>query len=61
MLFESKEATRTFYDEYATHAGFETRILSSQKSECDGSIISRGLGCRASPNNKKLERVTLQK
>ncbi|GMP78553.1 hypothetical protein CsSME_00034461 [Camellia sinensis var. sinensis] len=61
MLFDSEEAARTFYDEYATRVGFVTRVLSSRKSERDGSIISRGLGCRASPENQKPERVTLQK
>ncbi|XP_028122841.1 protein FAR-RED IMPAIRED RESPONSE 1-like isoform X1 [Camellia sinensis] len=61
MLFDSEEAARTFYDEYATRVGFVTRVLSSRKSERDGSIISRGLGCRASPENQNSERVTLQK
>ncbi|KAI4334620.1 hypothetical protein L6164_019285 [Bauhinia variegata] len=46
MLFESEKSARDFYDEYASRAGFVTRVLSSRKSERDGSIISRGVGCR---------------
>lgn len=45
MSFESERAARDFYDGYASQAGFMTRVLSSRKSERDGSIISRGLGC----------------
>ncbi|GFY92804.1 hypothetical protein Acr_08g0012000 [Actinidia rufa] len=41
MLFDTEEAARAFYDEYATRVGFVTRVLSSQRSERDGSIISR--------------------
>ncbi|KZV34828.1 hypothetical protein F511_00730 [Dorcoceras hygrometricum] len=46
MIFDSEDAARTFYEEYAGRIGFLTRTLSSRKSERDGSIISRGLGCR---------------
>ncbi|KAK4381901.1 protein FAR1-RELATED SEQUENCE 5 [Sesamum angolense] len=46
MIFESEAAARAYYDEYAGRAGFLTRVLSSRKSERDGSLISRGLGCR---------------
>lgn len=46
MIFDSEDTARMFYDEYAGRIGFLTRILSSRKSERDGSIISRGLGCR---------------
>ncbi|XP_027126069.1 protein FAR-RED IMPAIRED RESPONSE 1-like [Coffea eugenioides] len=46
MVFESEGAARAYYDEYALRTGFVTRVLSSRKSERDGSIISRGLGCR---------------
>ncbi|KAL0366669.1 UNVERIFIED_CONTAM: protein FAR1-RELATED SEQUENCE 5 [Sesamum radiatum] len=46
MIFESEAAARAYYDEYAGQAGFLTRVLSSRKSERDGSLISRGLGCR---------------
>lgn len=61
MLFESEEAARTFYDEYAGRVGFVTRVLSSRKSERDGSIISRGLGCKGSSDNQKVETVSIQK
>lgn len=60
MLFESEEAARAYYDDYAGRTGFVTRVLSSRKSERDGSIISRGLGCRGS-NNYNLENVASQK
>ncbi|KAL3506737.1 hypothetical protein ACH5RR_032119 [Cinchona calisaya] len=50
MVFESEEAARVYYDEYAERTGFVTRVLSSRKSERDGSIISRGLGCRGINN-----------
>lgn len=56
MLFDTEEAARTFYDEYATQVGFVTRVLSSRRSERDGSIISRGLGCRDGSYNKKRDR-----
>ncbi|KAF7824937.1 protein FAR1-RELATED SEQUENCE 2-like [Senna tora] len=46
MSFESEKAARDSYDAYASRTGFMTRVLSSRKSERDGSIISRGLGCR---------------
>lgn len=45
MLFKSEECARAFYDEYAKRMGFITRIVSSRKSERDGSIISRRLAC----------------
>ncbi|KAL8487394.1 hypothetical protein ACS0TY_023449 [Phlomoides rotata] len=53
MVFESEAAARAYYNEYAGRLGFSTRILSSRKSECDGSIISRGLGCRNILNIQK--------
>ncbi|KAM6566768.1 hypothetical protein CsatA_025896 [Cannabis sativa] len=52
MEFESEEAGRAFYDDYARQKGFLTRVLSSRKSERDGSIISRGLGCRGLPDSR---------
>lgn len=45
MVFESENAARVFYDEYAKQEGFLTRIVSSCKSEHDGTIISRRLAC----------------
>ncbi|KAG6725914.1 hypothetical protein I3842_02G054100 [Carya illinoinensis] len=53
MPFESEEAARAFYDEYAKRVGFVTRVLSSRKSERDRSIISRGLGCSGRSVNRK--------
>lgn len=53
MHFESEEAARAFYAEYAKRIGFVTRVLSSRKSERDRSIISRGLGCRGGSVNQK--------
>ncbi|XAR54555.1 hypothetical protein NMG60_11029743 [Bertholletia excelsa] len=64
MVFESDEAAKAFYDEYARQIGFLTRIVSSRKSERDGSIISRRLACNKEGhnlNNKKAERVRLRK
>ncbi|XP_059300186.1 protein FAR1-RELATED SEQUENCE 2-like isoform X2 [Lycium ferocissimum] len=61
MTFESEEAARAYYDEYAGTAGFITRVLSSRKSERDGSIISRGLGCRGVPDNQRPGSFTIQK
>lgn len=59
MVFQSEEAARAFYDDYARQTGFVTRVLSSRKSERDGSIISRGLGCRWLSDN--LTKVQTQK
>uniref|UniRef100_A0A5B7A2I9 FAR1 domain-containing protein n=1 Tax=Davidia involucrata TaxID=16924 RepID=A0A5B7A2I9_DAVIN len=61
MLFESEEAARAFYDEYAGRVGFVTRVLSSRKSERDGSTISRGLGCRDGSDTQKTESLANQK
>ncbi|CAI9778221.1 unnamed protein product [Fraxinus pennsylvanica] len=43
------------------YEGFATRILSSRKSERDGSIISRGLGCRGIPDNHRSDTVLNEK
>ncbi|XP_052206468.1 protein FAR1-RELATED SEQUENCE 5-like [Diospyros lotus] len=64
MLFESDEAAKTFYDAYARGIGFFTRIVSSRKSECDGSIISRRLACNKEGYNlssQKTGRVRIRK
>ncbi|KAL2507259.1 Far-red impaired responsive (FAR1) family protein [Forsythia ovata] len=61
MLFESEDAARAYYDEYAERIGFATRILSSRKSERDGSIISRGLGCRGIPDNHRSDTIPNEK
>ncbi|KAK4855010.1 hypothetical protein QYF36_003192 [Acer negundo] len=45
MVFETDKAVKAFYDEYARRKGFFTRIISSRKSDRDGSLISRRLAC----------------
>ncbi|KAK1577889.1 hypothetical protein Q3G72_025744 [Acer saccharum] len=52
MGFESESAAKSFYDDYARRLGFQTRFLSSRKSERDGSVISRGVGCRGGSENR---------
>ncbi|XP_022723078.1 protein FAR1-RELATED SEQUENCE 5-like [Durio zibethinus] len=59
MIFESEEDAKTFYDDYARQVGFFTRVLSSHKSERDGLLFSRGLGCRGYPGDQT--KVQLQK
>ncbi|XP_031270750.1 protein FAR1-RELATED SEQUENCE 5-like [Pistacia vera] len=64
MMFESEEAAKAFYDEYARRVGFLTRIVSSRKSERDGSIISRRLACNKegfNVNRQKSGRVRIRK
>ncbi|XP_043722912.1 protein FAR1-RELATED SEQUENCE 5-like isoform X3 [Telopea speciosissima] len=57
MVFESVEAAKMFYDEYAKRVGFVTRIVSSRRSERDGSIISRQLACNKEGFNLNSQRV----
>ncbi|XP_022761665.1 uncharacterized protein LOC111307757 isoform X2 [Durio zibethinus] len=64
MLFESVQAAKAFYDEYARRVGFFTRIISSRKSELDGSIIHRRLACNKegfNQNRQKSTRVRIRK
>lgn len=58
MVFETEAAARAYYNEYAGRTGFSTRILSSRKSERDGSIVSRGLGCRNLPSIQKSSSIS---
>ncbi|KAL3634359.1 hypothetical protein CASFOL_021413 [Castilleja foliolosa] len=58
MVFDSEAVARAHYDEYAGRAGFSTRIISSRKSERDGSIISRGIACRNFLNNQKSDNIS---
>ena len=60
MVLESEEAAIAFYDDYARQKGFLTRVLSSRKSERDGSIISRGLGCRGLPDTRTKNQMQKQ-
>ncbi|KAK6930557.1 FAR1 DNA binding domain [Dillenia turbinata] len=45
MEFESEEAAKVFYDEYARRVGFVMRVMSCRRSEVDGRILARRLGC----------------
>ncbi|XAR54553.1 hypothetical protein NMG60_11029741 [Bertholletia excelsa] len=45
MEFESEEAAKVFYDEYARRVGFVVRVMSCRRSEVDGRILARRLGC----------------
>ncbi|KAF8388587.1 hypothetical protein HHK36_027264 [Tetracentron sinense] len=45
MEFESEDAAKTFYDEYARQVGFIMRVMSCRRSEVDGRILARRLGC----------------
>lgn len=58
MAFETEAAAKAYYNEYASRAGFLTRIISSRKSERDGSIVSRGLGCRNILNIQKSANIS---
>lgn len=45
MEFESEDAAKIFYDEYARKVGFVMRVMSCRRSERDGRILARRLGC----------------
>ncbi|XP_022734924.1 protein FAR1-RELATED SEQUENCE 5-like isoform X3 [Durio zibethinus] len=45
MEFESEDAAKIFYDEYARRVGFVMRVMSCRRSERDGRILARRLGC----------------
>lgn len=45
MEFESEDAAKIFYDEYARQIGFVMRVMSCRRSERDGKILARRLGC----------------
>ncbi|KAK2965815.1 hypothetical protein RJ640_025324 [Escallonia rubra] len=55
MEFESEDAARKFYIEYARRVGFVVRIMQRRRSEIDGKTLARRLGCNKqgfSPNPK---------
>lgn len=55
MEFESEDAARIFYIEYARRAGFVVCIMQRRRSEIDGKTLARRLGCNKqglSPNQK---------
>ncbi|PSR86294.1 Protein FAR1-RELATED SEQUENCE like, partial [Actinidia chinensis var. chinensis] len=45
MEFDSEEAAKKFYDEYARRVGFVMRIDQCRRSEVDKRILSRRLSC----------------
>lgn len=45
MEFDSEDAAKKFYDEYARRVGFKMRIDQCRRSEVDKRIISRRLSC----------------
>jgi hypothetical protein len=45
MEFESEDAAKVFYYEYARQIGFVMRVMSCRRSERDGRILARRLGC----------------
>ncbi|XP_038711969.1 protein FAR1-RELATED SEQUENCE 5-like [Tripterygium wilfordii] len=45
MEFESEDAAKIFYDEYARRVGFVMRVMSCRRSERDGRVLARRLGC----------------
>ncbi|KAM7270054.1 hypothetical protein ACFE04_029268 [Oxalis oulophora] len=55
MEFESEEAARNFYVEYARGIGFSVRVMQRRRSGIDGRTLARRLGCNKqgfSPNPK---------
>lgn len=45
MEFESEDAARKFYTDYAKGVGFIVRIMQRRRSEVDGRTLARRLGC----------------
>lgn len=55
MEFESEDAARRFYVEYARRVGFVVRVMQRRRSGIDGRTLARRLGCNKqgfSPNQK---------
>ncbi|RHN45675.1 putative transcription factor FAR family [Medicago truncatula] len=55
MEFDSEEAARKFYAEYARRVGFVVRVMQRRRSGIDGRTLARRLGCNKqgfSPNSK---------
>ena len=53
--FDSEEAARKYYIDYARWIGFSVRIMQRRRSGIDGRNLARRLGCNKqgfSPNNK---------
>ncbi|KAB1226601.1 Protein FAR1-RELATED SEQUENCE 3 [Morella rubra] len=45
MEFDSENAAKTFYDEYARRIGFSSKVGQSSRSQSDGTIITRDFVC----------------
>ncbi|XP_052185547.1 protein FAR1-RELATED SEQUENCE 5 isoform X2 [Diospyros lotus] len=45
MEFESEDAARKFYADYARRVGFSVRIMGRRRSGIDGRTLARRLGC----------------
>lgn len=54
MEFDSEDAAKEFYDEYARRLGFIMRIDQCRRSEVDKRILSRRLSCNKQGYNAKL-------
>jgi hypothetical protein len=55
MEFDSEDAARKFYVEYARRVGFVVRIMQRRRSGIDGRTLARRLGCNKqgfSPNQR---------
>ncbi|KAL9384556.1 hypothetical protein Peur_021566 [Populus x canadensis] len=55
MEFESEDAARRFYTEYARRVGFAVRVMQRRRSGIDGRTLARRLGCNKqgfSPNHR---------
>lgn len=55
MEFESEDAAKHFYVEYAKRVGFVVRVMQRRRSGIDGRTLARRLGCNKqgfSPNQK---------
>lgn len=55
MEFDSEDAARKFYVEYARQMGFVVRIMQRRRSGIDGRTLARRLGCNKqgfSPNQR---------
>ncbi|CAK8541385.1 unnamed protein product [Lathyrus sativus] len=56
LEFDSEEAARAFYVEYARRVGFVVRVMQRRRSGIDGRTLARRLGCNKqgfSPNSKR--------
>lgn len=45
MEFDSEDAAKTFYDEYARRIGFSSKVSQNSRSKADGSIVFREFVC----------------